>query len=420
MILNHSNYQVFNRRFQRFSGLTISLLVIFQGFSPPLLAQEVLQGRNLPSSSNYDRTSTETEYILGPGDQIRISVFNVPEYSGEFLVLVNGVLSVPIIGEIKADGLTVTELTQVLTERYAPYVKRPIITVSLISPRPLRIAVVGEVNRPGTYTINSGAGQAFPTLTDLIKQAGGLTTVAEVRTVQLRRFFQGQQQILTIDLWELLQEGNLAQDVTLRDGDTIIVPTTNTIDLAMNRQLTDANFGIQATRVLNVAIVGEVNRPGSYPIPPDGSGKPPRVSNAIQLAGGIKPLADLRQLEVRRFDRSGAETSFNVDLWDLLTDGELDQDLILQDGDTIIIPTAEAIDPTEAEALASANFSPDTISVSIIGEARGSGRVSLPPNTPLNQALLTVGGFHPTRANQNKVELVRLNPNGTVSKRESK
>jgi polysaccharide export outer membrane protein len=106
----------------------------------------------------------------------------------------------------------------------------------------------------------------------------------------------------------------------------------------------------------------------------------------------------------------------NVDLWDLLRSGDLSEDVILQEGDTITIPTATVLDPAEVNQLAGASFSPNTIVVNVVGEVEKPGAVPVPPNTPLNQAILAAGGFN-VRARKRSVELIRLNPNGTVEKR---
>jgi polysaccharide export outer membrane protein len=101
----------------------------------------------------------------------------------------------------------------------------------------------------------------------------------------------------------------------------------------------------------------------------------------------------------------------------MLRTGDISQDVILQNGDTITIPTATAIDPAEATVLAGASISPNTIVVNVVGEVTRAGAIPVPPNTPLNQAILAAGGFN-NRAKKSKVDLIRLNPNGSVSKRE--
>lgn len=92
----------------------------------------------------------------------------------------------------------------------------------------------------------------------------------------------------------------------------------------------------------------------------------------------------------------------------------------MQDGDTIIIPTATEVNPAEATQLASTTLSPATIQVGVVGEVKRPGAVEIRPNSSLNQALLAAGGFNDARARTTTVDLVRLNPNGSVTKREVK
>jgi polysaccharide export outer membrane protein len=101
-----------------------------------------------------------------------------------------------------------------------------------------------------------------------------------------------------------------------------------------------------------------------------------------------------------------------------LKDGDLYQDVILQAGDTVTIPTATQLSPAETTELASASFSPDSIRVNVVGEVKQPGTVQIPPNSTLNQAILAAGGFDLKRANTRIVELIRLNSDGTVSKQQ--
>jgi polysaccharide export outer membrane protein len=135
----------------------------------------------------------------------------------------------------------------------------------------------------------------------------------------------------------------------------------------------------------------------------------------LQVAGGITPTANIRQVEVHRTTQNGSEQIFRVDLWKLLREGDLSQDAVLQDQDTVVVPTATTIDLAESNEIASASFSPDKIRVNVVGELVRPGVVEVPPNTPLNQAILAAGGFN-TRASAKSVQLIRLNPNGSVSR----
>jgi polysaccharide export outer membrane protein len=382
---------------------------------------------------------SETDYTLGAGDLLRIDIFQVKDYSGQYPVLVDGTVSLPLIGRIKAEGLTMKDLSDQVAQKYSTYLRRPIITVGLVTARPLKIAISGEVSTPGSYTVTfNEETKKFPSLTDSIERAGGLTTAANIRQVQLRRYINGREQLINANLWDLIDKGAQSQNVTLRDGDSIYIPTVDNINPLETLRLANASFGIKANRPVNVAVVGEVYRPGTYSVKPqevteqppqDPSNRqqqqrrvaiPPRLTQAIGSAGGIKPLANIRQIEIRRLTRDGKQKTIAVNLFDLLQTGSFTEDAIVQEGDTIFIPQADKLDIAESDQLASASFAPNSIKVNVVGEVMRPGQVDVPPNTPLNQAILSAGGFNNQRANREKVKLVRLNPDGTVNEREIK
>ena len=276
-----------------------------------------------PSSPVRQPTRSDSDgerpyaYTLGPGDQIQIDIFNVPEFSGAngtHSVPADGRVQFPWIGPVLLEGLTISEAVAELSERYQPFINNPCtdvpcqyLTMQLLDPRPMRVNVTGEVNRPGVYVVGD------------------------------------------------LEEGFRTQDQT--------------------------------------------------------------VTSAIQLAGGITQLADVREIEVYRPQRIGDDVVFPVNLWDLLQEGALEQDLVLRDGDRVVVPTASVIDNAEITELATANFSPDTIQVNVVGEVDAPGIVELPPNASMNQAILAAGGLDKPRARRSSVEFIRLNPDGTVLKR---
>jgi polysaccharide biosynthesis/export protein len=118
-----------------------------------------------------------------------------------------------------------------------------------------------------------------------------------------------------------------------------------------------------------------------------------------------------------RTTRSG-EQKISLNLFKLLQQGDTSQDIILQEGDRIFIPVAQNPNAQDVDIVASSTLSPTTIKVNVIGEAGISGGSrDVPSNTTLNQAILLAGGFNNVRANKNEVDLIRLNPNGTVTKR---
>lgn len=392
-------------------------------------------------------------YTLGAGDRIQMDIFNVPEYSGpngQHQVQADGSLNLPLIGSVSVYGMTLEQASNAVKDKYGKYLKRPWITLKLLAPRPLQIAIAGEINRPGAYTISSAAGPGgtaeqmgtqMPTISRALRMAGGITQSADVRQIKIRRPQRNAaEQIISVDLWELLQNGDLRADMTLRDGDTIFIPTVTSLNRQEAPTLAVANITGQSTQPINIAVVGEVTRPGTYTLAKEAQSRVQEnemgensglfaasetnggenvlqqtVTRAIKMAGGITPVADIRQIQVRRLTRAGTEQIINVNLWQLLEGGDVSQDLALQQGDTVIVPKAENLDETQDEQVANSNFSPDTIKVNIVGEVVKPGAIAVLPNTTLNQALVAAGGFNKARAEMDSVNLIRLNPNGTVS-----
>lgn len=368
-----------------------------------------------------------TNYTLGGGDLIRVNVFEVPEYTGEYQVPPGGSINLPLIGSVPVLGLTTEQAADEIARRYSRFLKRPLISVNLLSPRPINILVAGEVTRPGAYTLSlqGGAGNnpgvQYPTVLAALSTAEGVTLAADVTQVQLiRKTGRSSEQVVNLNLQQLIQTGRIDQDITLRDGDTIVVPTATNFNIAEARNLFAANFAANPTTPRNVAIIGAVNRPGSYLVGGGGQGGGglPTVMRALQLAGGITSEADVRNLQLRRPTRTGSEQNISIDLWKLLQTGDVNQDILVQDGDTIVIPVARDINPAETTQLATTTLSPGTIQVGVVGEVKRPGAVSIQPNSSLNQALLAAGGFNDARARTTTVDLVRLNPNGSVTKRE--
>jgi polysaccharide export outer membrane protein len=432
-------YQLILNRVYRYSAIALGLCLSIAatptfaaGQNEVLPLTDTTQPRSTPAltpgTSNVP--VGETDYTLGAGDLIKLDIFQVAEYSAEYPVLVDGTISLPLVGRVNVNGLTLKETSEAVSKQYSTYLKRPIVTVGLVTPRPLKIGVSGEVDNPGSYEVTLTAdSQKFPSVTDLIERAGGITTIADVRNVQVRRNLKGKEVVFNADLWSLLTQSRLNQDIALRDGDTVFIPTVNEINTAELTRLSDASFGLQTDEPIKVAVVGEIYRPGSYTIQPEQLGGnntttrdtepslPPRLTQAIGVAGGIKPLANVKDVKIKRTAWDGTEKTISVNLWNLIQDADANQDVILQKGDKIVIPQAQALDPKDSEIQATASFSRETITVNVVGEVASPGAQQVQPNTPLNQAILAAGGFDNDRAKTGEVELVRLQPNGTVDKR---
>ena len=374
------------------------------------------QARSVPVAADVSVGRLDATYLLGPGDAVDVEIFNVPEYSGAQRVGADGALSLAAVGRISVNGLTLDEAGRAIGAAYRAELRYPQVTVVLTEPRPLRIAIAGEVAQPGLYTLSPEGDAQFPTVAQALQAAGGVTQAADLRQVRLRRDGQGAQPV-TLDLWALLNNGDVRQDVALRDGDAIVISETSGVNIAETNRLSASNLASNAQQDIVVAVVGEVFRPGAYEFGSDSetAGRT-TVTQVVQTAGGIKSSADIRNIQVRRQTRSGSEQVIDLDFWQLLQAGDISQDLVLQQGDTVIVPMTTEATPSEIAQLASANFAPEEVAVNVVGEVERPGVLAVTPDTTLSQAILAAGGFN-QRATET-VELLRLNPNGSVTQRE--
>lgn len=124
---------------------------------------------------------TPSEYVLGPGDKLRITVHESPDLSGEFMVGGSGAVSMPLIGEVHAGGLTVRQLANEIASLLTPdYLKNPRVSIEVLNFRPFDI--IGEVNRPGSYPYRPGM-----TILNAVAMAGGFTYRADKDDMYIKR-----------------------------------------------------------------------------------------------------------------------------------------------------------------------------------------------------------------------------------------
>jgi polysaccharide export outer membrane protein len=187
-------------------------------------------------------------------------------------------------------------------------------------------------------------------------------------------------------------------------------------------------LSVVTARPVQVSVIGEVETPGLYSLSLGGESSTvpgsaptipglPTLVSAIQKAGGLTLNADLSNVRLQRrvpgTTQQLRETHLN--LASLLRTGDKTQNPFLFDGDTILVGKALTPD-REVMELAATNFTPESISVTIVGEVVRPGVLSVKANTPLVQAVLAAGGPTNWRGNRSNVELVRINRNGTATR----
>jgi polysaccharide export outer membrane protein len=166
-----------------------------------------------------------SEYVIGAGDQLSIFVYQAPELSDQGItVRPDGKISMPLVQDIPAAGLTPPELASNITQRLKEYVKNPVVTVivrSFVGPTDRQIRVIGEAAEPQAIPYRNGM-----TLLDVMIATKGLTKYAAGNRAIIVRRDNGKEQEIHVHLGDLLHDGDLSQNVRMQPGDTLIIPQT--------------------------------------------------------------------------------------------------------------------------------------------------------------------------------------------------
>jgi polysaccharide export outer membrane protein len=266
-------------------------------------------------------------YVLGPADGLQLAFLDpaAKEIGGSFSILPDGTSSLPLLGSVQLTGLTIGQASRWLTELYGKQLKRPQLYLTLMNPRPVKIAIIGEVEKPGLYPL-----PPFSTPVSAIQQAGGITVNSDIRKVTLRRQSgpDGSQKQAVLDLSQVLLQGNQMQNPILFDGDTLIVSRTTELVPDEIREIGSSNL---APASISVTVLGEVKAPGSLSLPAN----TPLVEAIFRAGGPTRWRANPNKVELVRFSRDGKvkrETFSYKDTSDLSR-----KNPPLRNGDTIIV-----------------------------------------------------------------------------------
>jgi polysaccharide export outer membrane protein len=244
------------------------------------------------------------DYVIGPQDTLMVQVFDQPDLGGRYTVEADGTFTFPLVGRLKAGGLTLRAFEAELKTKLADgYFRNPQVTVAIEQYRSQRVFVMGEVRQPGPVPLTGGM-----TLIEALARAGSTTSSAsgEVAIVRMDQSTaegpvlpdeNAQSQVFRASLREL-ESGRLSQNIELRDGDTIFVP-----------------------RAEMVYVFGQVKTPGAYGVQADTT-----VLQALSLAGGVTEQGAINRIKVMRIEK-GVKKEIKVKLTDPV-----------RPGDTIMVP----------------------------------------------------------------------------------
>ena len=229
------------------------------------------------------------DYVVGPHDVLTITVWDQADLSGKFAVEADGTFTFPLIGRVKAGGLTLRQVEHTLTQRLADgFFRNPQVSAAIEQYRSQRIFIVGEVRQPGTYPLTGDM-----TLIEALSRAGSTTATAGGEALVVRDPNQlSGSDVTRVDIKQL-QTGSAGTNVVLHDGDTIFVP-----------------------RAEAVYVFGQVKNPGAYVIQKDTT-----VLQALSLAGGVTDRGSTTRIKVVRMLK-GEKVESKIKLSDIVHPGD--------------------------------------------------------------------------------------------------
>jgi polysaccharide biosynthesis/export protein len=302
------------------------------------------------------------DYVVGPGDNLTISIWGPVENSVIRTVDRNGQILLPRVGDLRVWGLTFAQADRLIREQLSRYFRGFQTSVTMGRLRTLRVQIIGEVCQPGTYTLN-----ALATIVQALYSAGGPTKMGSLRNVRLLR---NSHVVGEIDLYDFLLRGDRTRDFRLESGDTIFVPTVGDV----------------------AAIAGEIKRPAIYEIRSD-----VRLADLVELAGGVTPSSYLKRVQIVRTQPNAERVTRDVDMSAYYLKGDMESNPPVNAGDLILIHKNE-----------------DRIynTVKVDGAVKYPGTYELKPMMRLSQLLPTDRLLPESYAD--RVEIARRRPDFSV------
>ena len=364
-----------------------------------------------PAIIPVNQFPTET-YQLAPGDQIVIDVQPYQNISIQAVVNPQGQIVMQLLGPVEISGLTAQQAQQRIQAGLNEFLVDPQVNVALIARRPVNITVTGEVTQPGFYTFPAEAAR----IAEVLAAAGGTTPGSDLTSILIRRpLGDGRFLQQRLNLLVPLQAGSPPPNLLLEEGDILIVPKQSLSEAQINDSNIVARSRLSPPQAVGIRVIGEVTRPGFYNLPP--SVNP--IQDALVIAGGSTPAADLRAVRVRRVLTDGQISEETIDLYTPLQTGTPFPELRLGNGDIVIVPTLDlnqaAFNYNNNVVANSTLTTPQPVGITIVGEVTQPGFYILPASPrPIPAALQIAGGTTPV-ADLRGVRVRRTLPDGRVS-----
>ena len=284
-----------------------------------------------------DKIPVGPEYVIGPGDEIKITVWGKIEGQWDVVIDSDGNISLPKVGILGVTGLTFKEMKELLHKELSKYYIGFEMNVSMGALRTIRVYVIGNAERPGAYTISS-----LSTLINALFEAGGPSKTGTMRDIQLKR---NGQTVVRFDMYDFLLKGDKTKDVRIMPEDVIFIPPIGPV----------------------TAIAGSVNNPAIYELKGE-----TKISQLLELAGGLNTLAFRGRMQVERIYDNNLQVVFETDL-----NNVTDKDVSLQSGDVVkIFPIVQ-----------------DKRIIKVTGAVQREGEYGFSPNMTVKDLISLSGGL---------------------------
>lgn len=255
----------------------------------------------------FSQSSGTGEYRISTNDLLEISVYQEPDLTKSVRVDANGLISYPLLGNIKVDGFTAKDLeTKITGLLQQDYLVNP--QVSVFVKEYSKISVLGQVNRPGSYELKSGL-----TVMDAIALAGGFNVKSNAQDLKLVRKKGEQKETININANEIGSQGKKEKDLVLEPGDLIIVGELSELSAF-------------------IVVLGQVKAPGRYAFKEGMT-----TIEAIALAGGLTNIASANGTRIIRL-KNGKKVNIRVPVASILSGRNKSKDVELESEDTIVVP----------------------------------------------------------------------------------
>ena len=198
---------------------TAGLLAAAQESSSKKESKPAVKAVSAPDESKAVAATTDPAYVIGEEDVLSINVWKDPEVSRTVPVRPDGKISMPLINDVQAAGLSPVQLGMAITEKLRKFMADPQVTVIVTQINSRRVYIMGEVNRPGAFPL-------LPNMTVLqaLSSAGGFTQFANLKGIYVLRSESGKQIRFPFNYKDVIKGQRTEQNIVLKPGDTIVVP----------------------------------------------------------------------------------------------------------------------------------------------------------------------------------------------------